>query len=828
MKYASLFLLLGLALVSSPQVDAQVSVTPLYSPDEILVRFESGVTVAEVDAAVAQIGASVEKRLDIVDNLYLVKLPEALSPPAAVAALKAQGGTLYAEPNYTVRAVVTPNDSSFGSLWGLHNTGQSAGTADADIDAPEAWNITTGSSSVVVVVIDTGIDYNHPDLAANMFRNEADCDSDTVDDDGNGYVNDCYGIDTYNNDSAPFDDHNHGTHVAGTIGAVGNNGVGVVGVNWNVRLMACKFLNSGGSGSIDDAIDCLTYVAMMKDRGVNIVATNNSWGGGGFSQAMQDAIDIHRQKGILFIAAAGNSAADNDSTDFWPANYYLPNVISVASTTRTDALSSFSDFGRQTVHVAAPGSDILSTTPNNTYQSFSGTSMATPHVTGVAALLKAQDSSRDWRAIRNLILSGGSNLSTVNGRTVTGKRLNAEGSLTCSNSVVQSRLRPIGQTSTASSGETITLAMLNINCASPNGAVNVSVDSGTSVALSDNGVSPDQVAGDGVYSGQTSFASVGAHTMTFPGGDVATVQILRSYSSYATAYSYRDISGTSLDLSDDSSSRVDSPFSIRFGGGSFDSLYVSSNGLVDLITHYTEYANVSIPSASKKVFVAALWDDLYAISPTAGSNRNVFWTVLGSSPNRELVIEWRNVLHFTCRTDNTISVKFQLVFLEGSSRVVANYADTVLGGACASSDRGGSATVGIQIGASTGTQWSNNSAIIENSTAIRWNAAASFTDETLTGVLMKAVHITELRSRIDTIRSARGLSAFTWTDPTLTVGSTTARAVHISELRTALNAAYSAAGLTLPTYTDPTLTVGSTVIKAAHMTELRSAVVALE
>src|SRR4029077_3549531 len=178
------------------------------------------------------------------------------------------------------------------------------GTPAADIHAPEAWDITTGSSTVVVAMLDSGIDYTHPDLVANMFRNEADCNGNGIDDDGNGYVDDCYGIDLVNHDSDPMDDNQHGTHTAGTVGAAGNNGVGVVGVNWNVKLMPCKFLGASGSGSTAGAIACLDYVKMMKDRGVNIVATNNSWGGGGFSQALFDAIDMQRQRGILYIAAA--------------------------------------------------------------------------------------------------------------------------------------------------------------------------------------------------------------------------------------------------------------------------------------------------------------------------------------------------------------------------------------------------------------------------------------------------------------------------------------------------------------------------------------------
>src|SRR2546426_954281 len=405
-----LLLLLSL-LFPNPSATAQTA--PRYALDTILVRFKASAAPADQALVHALVGAHAYKSFKLVEGLQAVRIPPGMHVKDAIEFYRRRPDVLYAEPNWIVDAQIIPDDPSFSSLWGLNNAGQSGGIPDADIDALEAWDITTGSSDVVVAVIDTGIDYTHPDLSANMFRNELDCNSNGIDDDGNGQIDDCFGIDTANNDSDPMDDAAHGSHVAGTIGAVGNNGVGVVGVAWTVRLMACKFLNAGGSGTTADAIDCLEYVKLMKDRGVNIVATNNSWGGGAFSQALFDAIEAHRQRGILFIAAAGNQASDNDATPFYPASYALPNVISVAATTQTDAKASFSNWGRRSVHLGAPGEAILSTTPGDTYQVMSGTSMATPHVTGVAALLKAQDPTRDWRAIKNLILTGGDTLPSL-------------------------------------------------------------------------------------------------------------------------------------------------------------------------------------------------------------------------------------------------------------------------------------------------------------------------------------------------------------------------------------------------------------------------------
>jgi subtilisin family serine protease len=532
-SFVTVFLLAFLALDIRPgsqyaaQPQAQV---PEYVSDELIVKFREGVDEYKKDLARFRVSGTRKKLFKVIRGLEVIKLSRGVSVEEAIDAYRQDPDILYAEPNYILKTINTPNDPRFGQMWGLNNVGQSGGTPDADIDAPEAWNITTGSSNVVVAILDTGIDYNHQDLAGNMFRNTADCNNDGIDNDGNGFVDDCYGIDVANNDSDPMDDNGHGTHVGGTIGAVGNNNVGVVGVNWNVRLMSCKFFDASGQGTTEGAITCLEYVKTMKDLGVNIVATSNSWGGGDFSQALIDAIDAQRQSDILFITAAGNGnffgvGQNNDATPFYPCDTYLPNVICVAATDRTDARASFSNYGRHTVHVGAPGVDILSTLPGNSYATESGTSMATPHVSGVAALLKDQDPNRDWRAIKNLILTGGDTISSM-ANTITGKRLNANGAMTCSNAVVQSRLIPIANTISASPGVPVNLGYLNINCANPNGSVSVSVSpGGETVTLLDDGLGSDQAAGDGIYSGQWTPSAAGKYTLTFPGNDKVTVNV---------------------------------------------------------------------------------------------------------------------------------------------------------------------------------------------------------------------------------------------------------------------------------------------------------------
>ncbi len=306
-------------------------------------------------------------------------------------------------------------------------------SVDNDIDAPEAWDITTGSTNIVVAVIDSGIDYRHPDLAANMWVNRAELNGiHGVDDDDNGYVDDIYGYDFCNSDPDPIDDHCHGTHVAGTIGAVGNNGIGVAGVCWNVRIMALKFLAESGSGTDSDAIECIDYAIR---NGARIM--NNSWGGGGFSQAVMDTISVANDAGVLFVAAAGNSAGDNDQYPEYPSGYDVPNVIAVAATGSDDELASFSCYGATSVDLAAPGMDILSTLP--TYMTYamlrsgyltnygvsSGTSMATPHVSGALALLESYYPSLTAAQAKSRLLARVDPVPALGGKVLFCGRLNA-------------------------------------------------------------------------------------------------------------------------------------------------------------------------------------------------------------------------------------------------------------------------------------------------------------------------------------------------------------------------------------------------------------------
>ena len=360
------------------------------------------------------------------DRWILAELPDDAVVEEALLALVPAGDVVEtAQPDWAIEADRTPNDTYYGYfLYGLNNTGQSGGTRDADIDAPEAWDLTTGTN-VVVGIIDTGIDWNHPDLAGNIWTNAAEVSGVSgVDDDANGYVDDLRGWDFVNNDNNPFDDNGHGTHVSGTVAGTGNNVLGVVGVCWRARLMGLKFLSAGGSGYDSDAIRAIRYATRNGAR-----VTNNSWGGGGSSQAEYDAIAEADAAGVLFVAAAGNSGTNNDSSPHYPSSFTNPNLIAVASTDRYDLKSSFSNYGATSVDLGAPGSAIYSTYPGSRYASLSGTSMATPHVTGACALLWSYAPTRTHAQVRTAIFSGVDAKASMAGRTATGGRLNVYRSL---------------------------------------------------------------------------------------------------------------------------------------------------------------------------------------------------------------------------------------------------------------------------------------------------------------------------------------------------------------------------------------------------------------
>ncbi len=448
-------LLSGSALLAATlfvPVAGQQPDTPVAVGNQVLVQFSADSTAAERAAARGRIGAVREevvvpasRRDDGKGDLELLRLPPGLAVAAAIRGLSGDAAVEFAEPNWIYQHHATATDPYFtdGLLWGMYGDASSPANQFGS-QAAEAWAAgNTGQGAVYVGIIDEGVMRSHQDLTVNVFVNQFD-PVDGVDNDGNGYIDDVHGWDFDGNNNSTFDgtQDDHGTHVAGTIGATGGNALGVAGMNWQVTMIPAKFLGRRG-GTLANAIKAVDYLTDLKTRhSFNLVATNNSWGGGGFSQGLLDAINRGGNAGILFVAAAGNGGSDgvgdnNDTTASYPSNYQcIANgsydcVIAVAAITSTGAKSGFSNYGAATVDLGAPGSGIYSTLPgkngSSTYGSYSGTSMATPHVTGAAALYAARFPGATAAQIRSAILGSAIPTASLAGRTVTGGRLNAGG-----------------------------------------------------------------------------------------------------------------------------------------------------------------------------------------------------------------------------------------------------------------------------------------------------------------------------------------------------------------------------------------------------------------
>jgi subtilisin family serine protease len=437
--FAALIMVAGFSVVAAGgEARAQPAVPgsseePTYSEEnerdfargKIIVKLEEDATQRGLRELNRENDARTEEDLPRSD-LNVVDLPSDTTVQEGIEDYEDSTDVEYAEPDFIFEPTATPDDTFYEEyMYGLNNTGQTGGTPDADINAPEAWDVTTGGPDTLVAVIDEGVDVDHPDIDDNLWVNEDEIPGNGIDDDNNGYVDDVNGWDFANDDNTVYDPDpvtgegdEHGTHVAGTIAAEGDNGRGVTGVNWQADLMVLKFLGTNG-GFTSDAVEAINYAV---DNGAPI------WGGGGESQALQEAIAGAGSEGHLFVAAAGNADNDNDATPFYPASYTNSNIISVAATDDDDNLASFSNYGEESVDLGAPGVGIASTVPGG-YARYNGTSMASPHVAGIAGLLKSAEPGLGGVQLKDRILGSAEATPALQGNTVTGARANAAGAL---------------------------------------------------------------------------------------------------------------------------------------------------------------------------------------------------------------------------------------------------------------------------------------------------------------------------------------------------------------------------------------------------------------
>jgi subtilisin family serine protease len=455
------------------------------------------------------------RRYQHLPQLAVATLASGADVDKAIAEYQNMPGVKAAELDHKVRKTAIPNDPRFAQQWHLG--------AGKGINAIEAWDQTTGDDELVVAVIDTGVDYLHADLAGNIWQNPGETAGDGIDNDNNGYIDDIRGINPADDNVDPMDEDGHGTVIAGIISARTNNNVGVAGINWNVKILPCRFMDVNGDGFISDAIECLDYVLDLKlNHNVNIVASNNSWGAAINSQALYNAIAAHNDAGILFVASAGN---ENSQAKFYPAAFDLPNIISVTAHDEQGNKANFANYGRDWVSLSAPGVEIISTDLDNGYASASGTSMAAPMVAALAALAKAAEPALTMQQLRGRLLVSGQAATdpllaeqTVSGNLLLASGAGQSGALSCVNAQHQRRMLPVTDVVYLPANTAIDLKVLSINCDGNGVPVNIA-QGGNTLVLADNGIAPDVNSGDGVYSTRWTFDGNDA-SLVFPDGTV--------------------------------------------------------------------------------------------------------------------------------------------------------------------------------------------------------------------------------------------------------------------------------------------------------------------
>ena len=642
-----------------------------FAEGELLVRFAPQAGAAKPNIGRRNMtlgnlgGATVQREYKIVPGLCLVKLPAGITTHQALVSFNNAAGILYAEPNYKVKLTSDcqniPNDTSFNLQWNMHNTGQMppGGTPDADIDAPEAWCLNTDCSNIIVAVIDTGVDYTHPDLAENMWLNEAELNGTPgVDDDGNGYVDDIYGYDfcTYGQirDSDPLDDNGHGSHTSGIIGAVGDNGKGVAGVCWNVKIMALKFLDYTGVGYISDAIDCVEYSILM---GADLM--NNSWGGGSYNQSLRDAIAAAGEAGMLFVVSAGNGYGnDNDTNPHYPSSYDPANVISVMSTDCYDNVPAYSSYGPTSVDLGAPGGasscKVYSCWKNGEYYYAYGTSMAAPHVTAACAIIWSVCPSLTHLDVKDIILETVDPLPSLEGLCLSGGRLNLY------NAIIETK---------ASCGAPWLDFVPNVGTVPPsdaddvivifNAEQNLGTYQGHIIISSNDSYTPDMTVPvtmtiepvdyftelfdpDYFDPNDPNYNDTANRTLTFRPDALGSYY--RLCSNAASAFPVDPNGGTIISLRDDDYMPVNLHGAhVNFYGNNYDTFYIGSNGYITFISGDIRYFE-SLTDHFDLPRISALFDDL---DLSAGGS--VSWKQLDD----RVVVTFENVPEYNLSNSNS-------------------------------------------------------------------------------------------------------------------------------------------------------------------------------
>ena len=658
----------------------------------------------------------VHRHFHALGDLQVLELPPGGDVPAHLDAYRRSGLVAFAEPDYYVTPALTPNDPGFvnGDQWHLRNVGQSGGTPGADIHAVDAWDTLSAATNVIVAMIDTGLLATHEDLVPNLWTNPGEIPGNGIDDDGDGIVDDVHGLNAFANTGNIADPIGHGTMVAGFIGAAANNGFGVAGVAWKVQLMMCRYIDDAGNGSVSDIIQCFDYA---RTKGAKVI--NASFVSTVYSSALHTAMSNCRTAGIVIVAAAGNTASNNDVTPAYPGSDTLDNVIAVAATDRFDALASYSSYGATSVDLGAPGSEIMSTTSwaNDGYGSSSGTSFSTAIVSGAMALMRARYPSDTPAQLIQRVLSAVDPLPSLAGKCLSGGRLNLARAL--GPSVIASF------SSSPSSGE-------------PPLAVQFTDTSFGTLA---------QWAwdfGDGATSAEQNplhtFSTAGDYTVTLTatganGHSSSTNQVISVVANYhfsSGTYSWVDPSGmTALSVPQNGVSAAQPlPFTFTFYGQPYSTVYVAANGMLGFnptslgIASNTDIPNAGIPNN----LIAPFWD---ALNPLAGSAIRV--GTVGAAPNRRYVVSWVGISTTGTRVT---TVTFQALLFEGSNEILFQYLDVAPASRSASA-AGKAATIGLEDASGLiASRYSyNGSTLIANNSAILFTPPSAVTASGALGLL---------------------------------------------------------------------------------------------